>query len=219
MTQSRVTWKENLSEGLSRQSCPASVYVEQGMVVHAFNPSTWEAEADRFLSSRPAWSTKRVPGQPGLYRETLSRKNKQTKSVYAPEEGATPGPGCIRKVASQLIPPCSLLQFLSPGSCLEFCANFMIHYKLITEINLSSSPYFWSWCFITAIESKLRQPQKMGWEVHECSMSPHPHGSPQAAVCPVSWGSQLPAEHLAVSCLRATNLQRLATTGSKPLAP
>jgi hypothetical protein len=28
-----------------------------GMVVHAFNPSTWEAEAGRFLSLRPAWST------------------------------------------------------------------------------------------------------------------------------------------------------------------
>jgi hypothetical protein len=27
------------------------------VVVHAFNPSTWEAEAGRFLSSRPAWST------------------------------------------------------------------------------------------------------------------------------------------------------------------
>jgi hypothetical protein len=27
------------------------------MVAHACNPSTWEAEAGRFLSSRPAWST------------------------------------------------------------------------------------------------------------------------------------------------------------------
>jgi hypothetical protein len=30
----------------------------QAVVVHAFNPSTWEAEAGGFLSSRPAWSTK-----------------------------------------------------------------------------------------------------------------------------------------------------------------
>jgi hypothetical protein len=30
---------------------------EPGVVAHAFNPST-EAEAGRFLSSRPAWSTK-----------------------------------------------------------------------------------------------------------------------------------------------------------------
>jgi hypothetical protein len=29
-----------------------------GVVAHAFNPSTWEAEAGGFLSSRPAWSTK-----------------------------------------------------------------------------------------------------------------------------------------------------------------
>jgi hypothetical protein len=29
-----------------------------GVVVHAFNPSTREAEAGRFLSSRPAWPTK-----------------------------------------------------------------------------------------------------------------------------------------------------------------
>jgi hypothetical protein len=29
-----------------------------GVVVHAFNPSTWVAEAGGFLSSRPAWSTK-----------------------------------------------------------------------------------------------------------------------------------------------------------------
>jgi hypothetical protein len=47
--------------------------------VHAFNPSTRDAKAGRFLSSRPAWSTARVPGQPGIYRETLSQKTKKKK--------------------------------------------------------------------------------------------------------------------------------------------
>jgi hypothetical protein len=35
-----------------------NIKYQLGMVVHAFNPSTREAEAGRFLSSRPAWSTK-----------------------------------------------------------------------------------------------------------------------------------------------------------------
>ena len=38
-----------------------------------------EAEAGGFLSSRSAWSTKWVPGQPGLHRETLSQKTKKKK--------------------------------------------------------------------------------------------------------------------------------------------
>jgi hypothetical protein len=46
---------------------------KSNLVAHAFNPSTREAEAGGFLSSRPAWSTAWVPGQPGLYRETLSQ--------------------------------------------------------------------------------------------------------------------------------------------------
>jgi hypothetical protein len=33
------------------------ITLRPGVVVHAFNPSTWEAEAGGFLSSRPAWST------------------------------------------------------------------------------------------------------------------------------------------------------------------
>jgi hypothetical protein len=34
------------------------------MVAHTFNLSTWEAEADGSLNSRPAWATQWVPGQP-----------------------------------------------------------------------------------------------------------------------------------------------------------
>jgi hypothetical protein len=33
----------------------------------------------RFLSSRPAWSTNAVPGQPGLHREALSQKQRNKK--------------------------------------------------------------------------------------------------------------------------------------------
>jgi hypothetical protein len=51
----------------------------QAVVAHAFNPSTWEAEAGRFLSSRSAWSTEWVLGHPGLYRETLSQKKKKKR--------------------------------------------------------------------------------------------------------------------------------------------
>jgi hypothetical protein len=37
-------------EGKEGKTCLA-------VVVHAFNPSTWEAEAGGFLSLNPAWST------------------------------------------------------------------------------------------------------------------------------------------------------------------
>jgi hypothetical protein len=57
--------------------------VSRAVVAHTFNPSTWEAEAGGFLSSRPAWSTEWVSGQPGLHRETLSQK-KKTKNGEQP---------------------------------------------------------------------------------------------------------------------------------------
>jgi hypothetical protein len=46
-------------------------------VAYAFNPSTWEAEAGRFLNSRPAWSTEWVPGQPGLHRGGKKERKKK----------------------------------------------------------------------------------------------------------------------------------------------
>jgi hypothetical protein len=51
----------------------------RAVVLHAFNPSTWEAEAGGFLT-RSAWSTELVPGQPRLHRETLSQKNNKKKN-------------------------------------------------------------------------------------------------------------------------------------------
>jgi hypothetical protein len=61
-----------------------------GVVVHAFNPSTREAEAGGFLGSRPAWSTKWVIGQPGLHKETLSRKTKTKQNKKFPQQRGFP---------------------------------------------------------------------------------------------------------------------------------
>jgi hypothetical protein len=47
------------------------------MVAHVFSPSTWEAEAGRFLSSRPAWSTEWVPGQQGYTEKPCLKKKKE----------------------------------------------------------------------------------------------------------------------------------------------
>jgi hypothetical protein len=46
-----ILHKSNLYKAMYQNSVCDSV------VVHAFNLSTWEAEAGGFLSSRPAWST------------------------------------------------------------------------------------------------------------------------------------------------------------------
>jgi hypothetical protein len=48
--------------------------------VHAFNPSTWEAEVDSLVPDQPSWSTERVPGLSGLHRETLSQEKKKKRS-------------------------------------------------------------------------------------------------------------------------------------------
>jgi hypothetical protein len=63
------------------------------VAAHTFNPSTWKAEAGGFLSSKPAWSTKRVPGQPGLHRETLSQKTKGGGGRGGGERGERGGGG------------------------------------------------------------------------------------------------------------------------------
>jgi hypothetical protein len=50
-----------------------------GVVEYAFNPSTWEAEAGRFLSSRPAWSTKSSTTARAIQRNPVSKDQKKKK--------------------------------------------------------------------------------------------------------------------------------------------
>ena len=70
--QSRFPQQGLGSSGEPEHSPPDSVPKSdswcRAVVAHAFDPSTWEAEAGGFLSLRPAWSTEWVPGL----------KNKQT---------------------------------------------------------------------------------------------------------------------------------------------
>ena len=76
------------------------------VVTHAFDPSTWEAEVGRFLSSRPAWSTEWVPWQPGLYRETLSQKQTNDKDEMLVLKQQTTGLESVTQVHR--------VQFLGP---------------------------------------------------------------------------------------------------------
>jgi hypothetical protein len=86
---SEVLWSLSLQHHCGKQVADTCRNVQKPQeVAHAFNPSTWEAEAEagEFLSSRSAWAAEWVPGQPGLHRETLSRnkkhKTKQKKRVF-----------------------------------------------------------------------------------------------------------------------------------------
>jgi hypothetical protein len=60
------------------------------VVAHAFNPSTWEAEAGGFLSSRPASSTEWVLGQPGLFKGKKKKKSPCPQSLFSHSKKFTP---------------------------------------------------------------------------------------------------------------------------------
>jgi hypothetical protein len=69
------------------------------VVAHTFNSSIWEAEADGFLISRPAWSTDQVPGQSGLLRETLPPKKPKPKQTNK-QTNKPPNPFCDASISS-----------------------------------------------------------------------------------------------------------------------
>jgi hypothetical protein len=56
-------------------------WLSQAVVAHAFNPSTWEAEAGGFLSSRTARAIQRNPVSKNKKKNKTKQKkpNKQTK--------------------------------------------------------------------------------------------------------------------------------------------
>ena len=82
---------------MHRRSANEKPSTSWAVVAHTFNPSTQEAEADRSLSSRPAWSTETVLGQSVLHRETISQ-NKTTTKEYVIRKGTmlyTNSPGFL----------------------------------------------------------------------------------------------------------------------------
>jgi hypothetical protein len=104
------------------------------VAAHAFNPSTREAEAGGFLSSRPAWSTEWFPGQPGLHRETLSRKKQnktttttktqKTKTKHPHAQHPVLGMGAVSsQIHPQLDELWEGLFIILPSSCLHQSFN------------------------------------------------------------------------------------------------
>jgi hypothetical protein len=55
-------------------------------VAHAFNSSTQEAETGGSLSLRTTLSIVQLPGQPGLYRETLSQRKQNENRILKTNE-------------------------------------------------------------------------------------------------------------------------------------
>jgi hypothetical protein len=58
-------------------------------VAHAFNPSTWEAEAGGFLSSRPARATQRNPVLRNKQTNKQTKQNKKQKTKHPPKTKQT----------------------------------------------------------------------------------------------------------------------------------
>jgi hypothetical protein len=120
----------------------------RAVVAHAFNPSTREAEAGGFLSSRPAWSTEWVPGQPGLHRETLSQKKKRKKERKREIEVTLPQPPedwdmCVHLPSRSAQGFCGMsliLLFSLLNWCLKFFAGQKFGNSKVTSGKLGKSP-------------------------------------------------------------------------------
>lgn len=57
-----------------------------GGAKNAFNPNTQEVDGDRHPRLRPAWSTERVPEQPGTIQKDLLEKTKTDLLCTQPQD-------------------------------------------------------------------------------------------------------------------------------------
>jgi hypothetical protein len=70
---------------------------------------------DGALTSRPAWSTQGVPGQPVLHKETLSQRNK-TKQIKTKQKGKTALIYAVLGENPWVLTVCGFLSMVSGGS-------------------------------------------------------------------------------------------------------
>jgi hypothetical protein len=104
------------------------------VVAHAFNPSTREAEAGGFLSSRPAWSTKWVPGQPGLHTEKPCLEKPKKKNYVL---------STVISISIFLLSTPSIAKKINKGnSMFQPLCKEMAWQKTIKEVRSCSQP----WC-------------------------------------------------------------------------
>jgi hypothetical protein len=90
ITKSRYLSAKEVEDSLcpSMTSIQCQDYIPCWVVVaHAFDPSTWEAKAGRFLSSRPTWSSEFQDSQE--YSEKTCLKNKKQKQKQKQNKNKT----------------------------------------------------------------------------------------------------------------------------------
>jgi hypothetical protein len=103
------------------------------MVAHTFNPSIQEAGGP--LSLRPVWSIDWVLGQPGLHRETLSRKPTKPNLPHIRMSSIL----FLRKKESL----CTTLQFLQTWNAKCFTQKTILIMTCKTELGRANDNHLW----------------------------------------------------------------------------
>ena len=98
-----------------------------GVVVLAFNPSTWEAEAGGFLSLKPPWSTKWVQDSQGYTEKPCLKKKKKSRLTkpWGQVSKQHPSMGSAWTPASRFQP------------CLSICPDFLQSWTMMQKCKLN----------------------------------------------------------------------------------